>query len=217
MKNSVVNLLKWQIIGRKNADDHPDRLITLRPPAAARAIPVEVAMLLPVTEGNRALLKAVEQKPVTACCALGLCLVDPFLNLATLSDRLTKLGVRWVANFPSVAQHEAAFESYLDDVDLGLRHELDRLGTLKGLGFKTLSVMCHNKDAAAIAATNPDAVLHIPNVASFLSGVPDAPDLAAKEETMRAALIDYGWTGTFLNYCVSQDKPSTSGPALIRP
>ena len=215
MKKSESDLQAWKITGPKGAVDHPNRLITLRPPPEVQAIPIEVSLLLPITDGNRTLLKAVAGLPITPYCALGLCLVDPFLNMTTLSNRLNDQGIRWVVNFPSVAQHEPAFESYLNDVDLGLHHELDRLCRFKELGFRTLAVMCHSKDAAAISGCNPDAVVHVPNVASFLSGVPKAMELETKETAMRKALNAHGWTGPFLNYCVS--KTSHSGSALIRP
>lgn len=215
MNTSKSQLLDWEIVGPSDGSPSPKRLITLHPPSAVNSIPYEIALLLPINDGNRILLQAIAEQPMTPDCALGLFLVDPFLNMATLSDRLKTQGVRWVTNFPSVAQHDPTFGSYLNDVDLGLRFELDRLKTFKSHGFKTLAVMCQSRDASEIADCDPDMVVHIPGVASFLSGIPDSKQLAAKELAMKDALRDHQWTGPLLGYHVSHTRPK--GPALLRP
>lgn len=212
-----MSYLEWRLHPGNATAQLPRRLFAAHPHNASAALPVEVAMLLPTQARNRQLPDQPLPVADPAESVLGLCLVDPFLRLDIVADQMHRHGIGWVSNFPSVAQHDPAFLSFLSDVDAGSSDELARLKDMKDRGLKTLAVLCHERDAAAAVQSDPDCIAYLPNVASFVAGFPSLDERTTQKNAIAAALRAQGWTGPFLHYAQTQEVPDLAGPALMRP
>lgn len=209
--------LEWRIHRGDATAALPTRLFAAHPRNAAAALPVEVAMLLPTQARNRHLPDHALPVSDPADSTLGLCLVDPFLRLDIVADRMQRHGIGWVSNFPSVAQHDPAFLSFLSDVESGFSDELARLKEMQDRGLRTLAILCHARDVPAAVQSGPDCIAYLPNVASFVAGFPSPAERNAQQSAIATALQGAGWSGPFLRYALPEETPHQTGPALVRP
>ena len=142
----MIDCLSWRIaLGSGTAGPRaniPEAIVTLAPGFRHESMPSEVALLLPNTEGPKRLVDAVAHDPALCRNAmLGLFLASPFLNLTLEGERLTRAGVRWITNLPSVEQQDQEFSQQLADVGLDRDRELACLAELRSQGFRIAAVV----------------------------------------------------------------------------
>lgn len=211
--------LEWQIHATPDQTALPQRMVALTPNVANTDLPLEIAMLLPTQSRNRQSLHEGLLGGLAPNSALGLCLIDPFLHLETLMDRMFQHGIGWVSNFPTAGQYDPAFESFLDDVDLGFAMEMSRLQKLKSHGFRTLAVLSQSKQIAALLDTQPDAIAFVPPIAAFFDGLPSLRERQQQELAIETELTKLGWSGPFLRYRTLPEHSEENADflALLRP
>lgn len=109
-------------------------------PALARFAPRDRAMmaLLPVVDINGGLFAAIEHNALPPLDAVGLLLVDPFLNVADAARKLERCGVTAIANVPSVANYIGEAGRAFDAVGYGFEDECRVLERFVRMGFEAL-------------------------------------------------------------------------------
>ena len=129
---------------------------------------------------------------------LGLFLASPFLNLTLEGERLSRAGVAWLTNLPSVAQQDEEFLQQLADVGLDHGRELGCLSRFRAQGFKIAVVVTNDLGAAAAAAIDPEAMIVLPRVADFAAGFPSLRQRGAAAQSAAEAARSAGWSGLVL-------------------
>lgn len=159
--------------------------------AAGRAIPpwlpYEIGLLLP---GPQSAGPAAMPADIPGNAALGVFLSNPLLNIGKLVEAVTSAGVRWVANLPTVAQHDPEFRGHLEDVGLGYGRETAGLRTLREAGLKTIAAVATAEDAES-AAIDADMILVVPDVSAYGAGFPSAGVRSAQIAEVRRACPGY--------------------------
>lgn len=121
---------------------------------------------------------------VDPAAALGLVLADPLLHVARAGAAMRAAGLRWVCGFPSVAQHEPAFQQRLEDVGLGASREREAARRLREHGVRPILCVSTPDHAAAAAAAGAAGLLIAPTTAVDAP----APPLADRCAAIRGAL-----------------------------
>jgi hypothetical protein len=161
----------------------PAEFATVGPPFDEPDVPVEAMILLPSGAGNERFVQTIHSNARTSpVSGVGLFLNDPFLRLSKTVALLKASGVSWVANLPSVAQHDRSFRQQLDDVGFTVTHELNVLAQFRVEGFKTLAVVSDPTQCGALSDHPVDAVLRVQTTSDVQISFPS--------ETQRTAAAD---------------------------
>ena len=166
----------------------PTEFATVGPPFNEPDVPVEAMILLPSGMGNEGLVQTIHSNAVSPpVSGVGLFLNDPFLRFSKTVGLLKASGVSWVANLPSVAQHDRAFRQQLDDVSFTVAHELSVLARFRSEGFKTLAVVSDLTQCDALLEHPADAVLRVQTTSDVQISFPSETQRnAATDEIARA-------------------------------
>lgn len=200
--NPMAEVLLWRIVLRRSvarSPDLPTAIITAAPPFRTENMPDEIGILLPTNGGPKQLIATVSSAPFLCTRSiLGLFLANPFLNVRVDGARLTRSGVRWVANLPSVEQQDEEFSAQLADVELDRRREFENLAQFRAQGFMIAAVVATEAGAEAALAIGPDAIVVMPRVADFAAGFPSLRQRDTAARSVASALRAAGWQGPLL-------------------
>ncbi len=195
-------LAKWAIVPKPGLPDTtplPPQICTLRPSLQHSSLPDEIGLLLPVQPNPQTLVDQVVAAPsLLEGAALGLFLANPFFSPPREAERLAQIGLGWVANLPSVAQHDREFAQQLSDVALDHARELAALADFKAAGIRVHAVVSDATEAVAAAALPADAVLVMPKSADLAAGFPSLRQRGSAALTIARALQEVGWQGPLL-------------------
>ncbi len=200
----MTNVLTWPLHLRENRHRDaglPDCFYSAAPAFEHESMPPEVAMLLPASDGASAFFRtlAATRGDVNPSAA-AFFMADPFVSAREDGRRLAEMGIRWVANIPSVDQHDEEFTQFLDDVGLNLDMERRVLGAFKAAGLKIAAAVSSVDSAAQVAAFDADAVFVLPRVSDFAAGFPSPRQRSATAQSIRSALHAAAWSGPLLGY-----------------
>lgn len=166
-------------------------------------------MLLPANDGPTALVdRLVEAPGHPGDIVAGLFLASVFFNLRVEAARLAAAGCRWVANLPSVEQHDGEFTAQLADVGLDRDREIAALAAFRERGFAIAAVVVDEAGARSAAAIGPNAVIVMPRVGDFAAGFPSLRQRQSAVQSVARALTASGWRGPLLGLGESRDVES---------
>ena len=199
----MVETLRWQIVLRAAAkppgNGFPRAIVTAAPALRHENMPDEVGLLLPTSDGPKAMIDAVAAGGIGCGDAmLGLFLASPFLNVALEAPRLAQAGVGWIVNLPSVEQQDEDFAQQLADVGLDRDLELERLSRFRAEGFGIAVIVAGGPGATAAAACDPAAMIVLPRIADFAAGFPSLRQRGAAAQAVAEAARAAGWSGLLL-------------------
>jgi len=196
--------LKWPLHLREQRAqkaDLPPCFYSAAPAFTHESMPPEVAVLLPANDGATDLFRILESiRGESAPRAAALFMSDPFVSPARDGKRLLELGVRWVANLPTVDQHDDEFTQYLADVGLNLDMEHKVLAAFQQSGLKIAATISDPDGVSTVAELKPDAVVVLPRVSDFAAGFPSPRQRSAVAQAVRSSLLAAGWTGPLLGF-----------------
>ena len=185
---------RWAIVPRPGLADTialPLQIFTACPSLRHPNLPDEVSLLLPVQPNPQSLVEDVLAAPaLLEGAAVGLVLANPFISPPREAQRLADAGVHWVANLPSVAQHDREFAQQLSDVALDHARELAALADFKAAGLRVLAVVSDTAEAQGAAALQADAVLVMPKSADLTAGFPSLHQRGTAAQSIAAVLRD---------------------------
>lgn len=200
--NGLDRLARWDIVTGPRLPDIttlPTQICTASPSLQHPSLPDEVSLLLPVQPNPQALVETILATPAMLDDAvLGLFLANPLFSPPREAQRLADAGLPWIANLPSVAQHDREFAQQLSDVDLDHARELAALADFKAAGLHVLAIVSDAAEAKAAAALPADALLVMPKSADLAAGFPSLRQRGSAAQAIAAALHDSGWRGTLL-------------------
>ena len=211
-------MLAWLCSERARETGLPWAFSTVSPPFFEDDVPLEATVLLPSGLGNEGLLRAIRSGPgARHGGGVGLFLNDPFLNVPNVIAELKNCSVTWVANLPSVAQHDPAFQEQLRDVGFTMSRELDVLAQFRAGGLKTLAVVSAPEHCASLAGQPTDALLRIPTTSDIQISFPsEAQRLTAANEIV-AALEECGQKTPVLYMVTKAEFSRVDAAAMCRP
>jgi len=203
------NVLEWRILPRNtelksSRPAFPASLVTLQPTIDPQELPVIVSLLLPNNPGTRSMIEwitgadSLYVNSVVADTVVGLFLANPFLNFQIDGPGMHRTGLRWVANLPTVDQHDDDFVRELSEVRLDPELEFQHLRQLQAQGFSTMAVVCTETVASLAAEFNPTAVLVVPKTENFIGGFPSMESRHQKVKDISSILSQANWTGPLL-------------------
>lgn len=172
-------------IGSKNLI--PDALFAACPQQLPPGLPYEVALLLPIQKVRDPVPDNLSN-PSTIAAALFL--ANPLINTQIWMRHLRDRDVGWVANFPTVTQHEQGFRDRLTDVGLGFEKELSLLSDFGDYGFRILACVTSAEDAAEALKSGCHALLVLPKVSAFEGGFPSVQNRQSQLLQIRSAITD---------------------------
>ena len=156
-------MLWWPIrIGSKTgrAASAPEAIRTPQPPVRTQLRFDDVALMLPNRDGRSGALEAIAADPLTdRDWAAGLFLADPFVDPAKAARRLNALGVRWVANFPTIGVQDRAFLDQCAEVGLSVEREFEKLAAFGHAGLRILASATTEMALRDAAALDPDCIV----------------------------------------------------------
>lgn len=123
----------------------------------------DLLSMLPVADVNGALARALETGPAPPD-AVGLLLVDPFLNLPDMAALLKAAGLRAVANYPTVQTLTGESARALASVGYGLEQECALLHRFGELGFETVGYAASPAAALALVQAGVSRLVAYPGV-----------------------------------------------------
>lgn len=138
-------------------------------PWAVGVAPAQAELLgyAPTTDVNGSVLAALGgMDPQGGTAVAGLFLADPFLQVADIARRLSRLGIAAVANLPTVQLIDGEAGQALERTGHGASCELDVLAAFKAKGFAVLAIACGREMLAACLKLSPDAVIVHPGFAA---------------------------------------------------
>lgn len=208
--------LRWSVVTRHPVNPAagstlPSAILSLAPAVAVDTLPVAVSLLLPGTPGTRETIDAVSrERQWDSSDALALFLANPFLNLKIDGLRLHDYGLRWIANLPTVDQHDEVFVQQLRDVNLSPQLEVKHLVQLKSCGFSIMATVSTMEATRLAAEIDPDAVLVVPQTDQFVDGFPDMQKRTTQMQQIQGVLKQASWSGAliFLGQQFESDDPS---------
>lgn len=157
----------WNIHPRDRDLDLPEAILTPRAPVTSSSLPIELAALLPTSGFDDAWLSKV---PAGACA--GLFLGNPLRQDTRTFKLLRDASIAWIANLPSVSQHDTDFIENLAEVGMGPEQELDRLARYQGEGFKCIASVSSAKDAYYAHNLGLKTICVLPQVRAYEGGFP---------------------------------------------
>ena len=179
-----LNILFWPIepgSGLRRA--LPNGICTPHTADIPGSMPPEVALLLPGSH-SAAPLPAKGRLPPGA--GFGVFLANPILHIASLARELRAREITWIANLPSVIQHDEDFLRHLNDVGLGFAKEAALLRLLREAGLRVLAAVADAGQARQAAALGAAALAVLPPVAAFEAGFPSMRQRAEQIARLRA-------------------------------
>ncbi len=189
-------LLHWKILPPPACRAMPEGIITFAPAFTHPKLPIEALTLLPKTACSQGLLADIAENPELALNRIvGLFITDPFLNLSRIAKDFGRRNVTWVANLPTIAQHDEEFRSLVGDVGFGVKNEMAALAQLSKAGMRTLGAISDPSDALIVAAARPDAVFILPDFACLTKGFTSLATRLNLLEAMCEALSKEGYDG----------------------
>lgn len=214
VSNNGGTLARWAITTRPGLPHPaalPSQIFTASPSLRHPSLPEEVSLLLPVQPNPQALVENILAAPaVLEGAALGLFLANPFFSPPREAQRLAVAGLRWIANLPSVAQHDQEFAQQLSDVALDHARELAVLADFKAAGLRVLAIVSDTAEAQGAAALPADAVLVMPKSVDLAAGFPSLRQRGSAAQAIAAALHDSGWRGTLLGLATKSEAERPS-------
>ena len=124
---------------------------------------LDLLAMLPVCDVNGALLEALNGRAPWPAAApaptVGLFLLDPFVRLPVLAERLRAAGVRRVANYPSVQALEGETARGLASVGFSPVEEFAALREMRALGFEIVGFAYGAAAARELAALGASSVV----------------------------------------------------------
>jgi len=178
--------LFWQIsLKDRDSTDSPDGIFTRSNPVSSPQMPPEIALLLP---GRHCDPRGLVLGPIPESAALGEFLANPVINVPKLILNLRERGTAWVANLPSLSQHDDEFRQSLSDVALSYDREVANLARIKAAGFKTIATVCTASDASRAVEVGVDALFAMPAVSAFEVGFPSIRHRSDQIESIRTVL-----------------------------
>ena len=196
LSSSAGALARWAIVPRPGLAETialPPQVGTACPSLRHPNLPDEVSLLLPVQPNPQSLIEDILATPaLLQGAAVGLFLANPFFSPPREAQRLAEAGVRWVANLPSVAQHDREFAQQLSDVALDHARELAALADFKAAGLRVLAVVSDTAEAKGAAALPADAVLVMPKSADLTAGFPSLHQRGTAAQSIATVLRDSG-------------------------
>ncbi len=178
------NILFWRIEpGSDSRHALPNGICTPNTPDIPAQMPAEVALLLP---GPHSAMPLPDKDSLPRGAGFGVFLANPILNISTLARELKLREIAWVANLPSVIQHDADFLRHLDDVGLGFEKEAALLAELREAGLRVLAAVASAPQARRAAGLGAEALLMLPPVAAFEAGFPSMRERAEQIARLRA-------------------------------
>ena len=178
------------------------------------ALPLESLALLPGGEGSQGFLKQIAEQPLKGP-GIGLFLSDPFLNIKQVSNQLKKLNISWLANLPSIAQHDEEFRGELADVNISVARELEVLNEFRQQGFHTLAAISSVDQASSIADYPSDAILVLQTTTDLQISFPSLPQRLKKAKEIAA--LDTIANYDILPIVMEPDLTLIDHPAMLRP
>lgn len=137
-------------------------------PAIQRApgLSVELSGLLPNRDHNDDLLSAISRMP--RCLSgehpvFGVLAADPFLRVDQMADRLAQKGYTDITNLPSVTQYGASYAAVLNDLDVGVKRELQVLSRFKARGLALSIAVSAVKELSSALALHPRHLFVVPS------------------------------------------------------
>ena len=178
------NILFWRIeSGSAPRQALPSGICTPGTPDLPEQMPPEVALLLPGPH-SAAPLPAKDRLPRGA--GFGVFLANPILHIASLARELRAREITWIANLPSVIQHDEDFLRHLNDVGLGFAKEAALLRLLREAGLRVLAAVADAGQARQAAELGAAALAVLPPVAAFEAGFPSMRERAEQIARLRA-------------------------------
>ncbi len=218
--NPISEFLFWQVVPRADSEfSLPCGIWTASPPKnMPQQMPPEAALLLP---GPHCSSPWPDSNKMPAGSALGMFVANPVLNTVTLSRDLKAAGIEWIANIPSLAQHEADFRRDLSDVGIGTELEANVLTLLCDAGFRVMAVVGTADDAKRAVQTGASALLALPPVGSYETGFPSTRVRAGQIARIRSAFsaLDLPVLGllTKAEYPLQTTWPNGFDAGVVRP
>ena len=150
----------WSCTENHKGAGLPRGFLTSGPAFEDENLPAEATALLPSGDGTRGLLDSLTRQPELANDhGIGLFMCDPFVNQEQVIRLLERIDLRWVANLPSLAQHDDAMRRQLRDVGFSVEAELEKLASHRSAGFKTLAVISSVRHVEYLARYPADCAL----------------------------------------------------------
>jgi predicted TIM-barrel enzyme len=126
---------------------------------------LDLLAMMPVCDVNGALAAALDAGPPWAPGApapvAGLFLLDPFIRIPEMAERLRRAGVRRVANYPTIQALDGETARAMASVGFTPAHEFEALAELRASGFEIVGFAygaAAARELAALGATT--VVLH---------------------------------------------------------
>ena len=107
-------MLCWSCTENYKIADLPRGFLTSGPAFIDENLPAEAMALLPSGDGTRGLLESLARQPELADNhGIGLFMCDPFVNQEQVMRLFERINLGWVANLPSLAQHDDSMRRQL--------------------------------------------------------------------------------------------------------
>ena len=178
------NILFWRIeAGSGLRQALPNGICTPDTPDISGQMPPEVALLLPGPHSAAALP---DKDRLPRGAGFGVFLANPILNITTLARELRAREIEWVANLPSVIQHDEDFLRHLNDVGLGFEKETALMSLLCDSGLRVLAAVADAGQARQAAELGAAALVALPPVAAFEAGFPSMRERAEQVARLRS-------------------------------
>lgn len=155
------------IVTRQDAAPPPGWRVYV--PALDRFEPAVRDMMgvLPVADINGTLIAAAASGVLAGVAdAAGVFLVDPFLNLVDLAQRLRAAGIHAVANYPSVQILTGESAAALASVGYGFDAECAALARCRALGLEVIGYAASRKAADALLTAGAGRLVILPGFAA---------------------------------------------------
>ncbi len=175
-------------------------------------------MLLPSTGGSTGLLSTIAKTPeIARDRGVGLFLSDPFLNTPQICAMLGRIGVNWMTNLTTLAQHDEEFLREIGDVGFSVAREIEALAAYRANGFRTVAAVSSTAHCAAIVAHPADAVLVVPNTKALQVSYPSLPQREAIANDIQRNLRSSGLDIPVFPLITASESLQSGGPAIERP
>jgi predicted TIM-barrel enzyme len=153
-----------------------------------------LAGMLPILDANktvfrlahREVLPQVKRTPVVA----GVNAVDPLRDMREFLQRLRKIGISGIHNFPTVAWFDGEFRRTLEATGLGFEHELAMLRMARELDLLTIGYAFNEADTRRLMIeAEPDVFIFHAGITS--GGSTGDADASSHEETARRSQVHF--------------------------
>ncbi len=211
-------MLFWECAGKSANTNLPKGFITLSPAFFDPKLPAECHALLPSGNGSRGLLEAIAREPEIAVeRGIGIFFNDPFLNITQVSQMLNQHQIGWIANLPSIAQHDAEFRSDLRDVGFSVQAELRCLAQLRRPGLRTMAAISSTTHADMLADFPADAVVVVQTTSELQVSFPSFGQRLARLESINNVLQKQTLGICAMPLVTAAEGVTQASPVILRP